>query len=124
MTERIQYQPTRNQERKWAKEAEKVDPMPSDDEFKAAWAKSHGGKVRGWGLAKRDWILHNMTKCRDYQMGLWQGRVDCARGLDYAEERNDNAYNLGYYRGYSEYESNRRGWDQATRDRFDAKYVK
>lgn len=56
-------------------------------------------------------------------MGLWQGRVDAARGLDYSEERSENTFNLGYYRGYTEYESNRRGWDAATRQAFDSKYV-
>ena len=120
---RKMYQPTKNQERKWEKEAERVVAMPTDEEFKSRWAKCHHGKERGWGMGKRDYVLSNMTRTREYQMGLWQGRVDKARGLEYAEERNENTYNLGYYRGYTGYESNRRGWDRATCERFDAQYV-
>lgn len=121
--DRKMYQPTANQERKWAREAERVVEMPTDEEFKSRWAKCHHGKKAGWGMGKRDWILSNMTRTREYQMGIWQGRVDAANGLDYAEERNENTYNLGYYRGYTNYESNRRGWDAATRQRFDEQYV-
>ena len=121
--DRKMYEPTQSQEKRWARFADVADGMPTDEEFKARWAKSHHGKVSGWGMGKRDWVLSQMTKTRDYQMGLWQGRVDKARCLDYAEDRDENTYNLGYYRGYTEYESNRRGWDQATRERFDTKYV-
>ena len=124
--ERKLYEPTEKQIEKW--NAMGPAAMPSDEEFKETWKRRHGGRERGWGIAKRNYILSNMTRCREYQMGLWQGRVDAARGLDYQEkmaddDENANAYNLGYYRGYSEYESNRRGWDQATRDAFDQKYV-
>lgn len=119
--DRKMYEPTANQERKWAQF--NPPPMPTDDEFKAIWRKTHHGKERGWGIQKRNWILSNMAQSREYQMGLWQGRVDAARGLPYSEERNENTYNLGYYRGYTEYESNRRGWDRETRARFDAKYL-
>ena len=119
--DRKMYQPTKNQERKWSEF--QAPTMPTDEEFKARWARSHHGKENGWGIGKRDWILSSMTKSREYQMGIWQGRVDAARGLDYAEERNENTYNLGYYRGYNDYASDRRGWDAATRARFDAQYV-
>jgi hypothetical protein len=119
--ERKMYEPTKGNEKKWARFAD--IEMPSDDEFKARWANRHGGKTRGWGMAKRDFVLSQMTQTREYQMGLWQGRVDKARGLEYSEDRNENTYNLGYYRGYTEYESNRRGWDRETRRRFDEKYI-
>lgn len=119
--ERKLYQATESQETKWAKLA--LPEMPSDDWFKAAWKKRHHGKVTGWGMGKRDWIVSNLKNSREYQMGLWQGRVDAARGLDYSEERNENTYNLGYHRGYTEYQSNRKGWDAATREAFDAQYV-
>jgi hypothetical protein len=119
--ERKMYEPTENQERKWA--SLNLAPLPSDDEFKTRWAKAHHGKTAGWGMMKRDWIVSNLKNSREYQMGIWQGRVDRARGLEYSEERNDNTYNLGYYRGYTDYESNRRGWDRQTRKRFDEKYV-
>lgn len=119
--DRKMYQPTANQERRWAQFT--APTMPSDEEFQMRWAKSHHGKVTSWGMGKRDWVLSQMTQSREYQMGIWQGRVDAARGLEYSEERNENTYNLGYYRGYTEYESNRRGWDRATRERFDAQYL-
>ena len=125
--ERKIYEPTRSFEKKiarWdAQRASAGDSMPTDEEFKTRWAKRHGGKTRGWGISKRDYVLSGMTTTREYQMGLWQGRVDCARGLEYSEERNENVYNLGYYRGYTQYESDRRGWDRATRERFDEKYI-
>lgn len=114
---RKMYEPTANQERKWAKLAD--IKMPSDEEFKARAKKSR----KPWGLLKRDFVLGQMTQTREYQMGLWQGRVDAARELDYSEGRNENTYNLGYYRGYTSYQSNRRGWDAATRARFDEKYL-
>jgi len=119
--DRKMYQPTQSQETKWANLS--LAPLPGDDEFKALWAKSHHGKTTGWGMGKRTWIVSNLKNSRDYQMGLWQGRVDAARGLEYSEERSDNTYNLGYYRGYAEYESNRGGWDAQTRESFDSKYA-
>lgn len=97
--------------------------LPSDEEIKAQFAHRHHGKTTGWGMLKRDIILSNLKFGAEYQRGIWQGRVDKANGLPYSEDRNDNHYNLGYYRGYTEYESNRRGWDNATRERFDAEYV-
>lgn len=119
--DRKMYQPTKGNEKKWAKFT--APETPSDEWFKELWKKTHHGKVAGWGMGKANWITSNMTQTREYQMGLWQGRVDRARGLDYSEERNENTYNLGYYRGYTSYESNRRGWDRATRERFDAEYL-
>lgn len=115
------YEPTKNQERKWAK-LQSIE-MPTDDEFKAIWKKAHHGKERGWGMGKRNWVLGQMKNSREYQMGIWQGRVDAARELDYSEERSENTYNLGYNRGYANYQSNRRGWDRNTCARFDAKYL-
>lgn len=125
MTERMMYQPTETNLKKWARlEADNADThMPTDEQFKAAWKKSRHGKTTGWGLMKRDWIIHNLQNSREYQMGLWQGRVDAARGLEYSEERTDSAYNLGYYRGYVEFASNWRGWDAKTRETFAATYM-
>ena len=119
--ERKLYRPTEKQEQKWSNL--KLAEMPSDEEFKTRWARAHHGVERGWGMGKRNWILSNMTQSREYQMGIWQGRVDAARGLGYSEERNENTYNLGYHRGYTDYESNRRGWDTQTRQKFDEEYV-
>lgn len=125
MAERTMYRPTEKQLAKWAAADARLSEcaMPSDEEFKTRWMKAHHGKVAGWGMGKRDWIVSNMSMTSAYQRGIWQGRVDAARGLEYSEERSENTYNLGYYRGYTEYESNRRGWDAATRARFDAEYV-
>lgn len=119
--ERRMYQPTEAQEQKWARHS--APAMPTDDEFKSMWKRSHHGKVTGWGMGKRDWVVGQMKYSREYQMGLWQGRVDRAQGLDYSEERNENVYNLGYYRGYTTYESDMRGMDAETRQRFAAEYA-
>lgn len=126
MTTRMMYQPTPKQLAKWPAPGSRNDLdslMPPDDEIKAMWAKSHGGKTSGWGMKKRDLKLSLMTASYEYQLGIWQGRVDAARGLPYSEERNENTYNLGYHRGYTEYESNRRGWDAGTRAQFDEQYL-
>lgn len=120
--ERKLYEPTQKQIENWSKLTTPA-AIPTDEEFKALWAKRHHGKVAGWGMGKRDWMLSRMTSTPEYQRGIWQGRVDAARGLGYSEERNENTYNLGYHRGYTEYESNRNGWDAATRQRFDEKYL-
>jgi len=119
------YAPTKNQERKWNNYGD-PSPMPTDEEFKARWAKSHGGKTRGWGLKKRDWVLSNMTSTRDYQEAIWQGRVDFLQGLDYqADESNENAsaYNLGYYRGYVNCMSDLGGFDPGTIGRMLLNYL-
>ena len=97
--------------------------MPTDEEFKATWKRQHHGKSTGWGLGKRQWIISNMSRGTEYVTGLGQGAVDAANGLNYQELDEDKSYNLGYYRGYTNYESNRRGWDAATRQRFDKLYV-
>lgn len=118
---RKMYEPTEKQSEKWASYT--PTEMPSDEQFKTQWAKSHHGKTTGWGMAKKQWIISSHTSSPDYQRGLWQGRVDAARGLDYSEERSEAAYNQGYHQGYTGYESNRNGWDAATRQRFDEKYL-
>jgi hypothetical protein len=119
--ERKLYEPTEKQTAKW--NAYKRPEMPTDEQFKAMWKKAHGGKEAGWGMKKRDWIASEMKYDPEYQRGIWQGRVDAARGLPYSEERNENTYNLGYYRGYTNYSSDTAGWDTATRDAFFAQYV-
>jgi len=120
MSERKIFEPTEKQELKWNNEP---PVMPSDDEFKATWKKSHGGKVTGWGLGKRQWVVSSWGMTRDYQVGMWQGRVDKANGLNYSDERLSAGYNIGYNLGYTEYESNHKGWDTATRTNFDEKWV-
>jgi hypothetical protein len=102
---------------------EALASIPNDEEIKNIWKKAHHGKVTGWGMKKATMIENAMTGTKPYQMGLWQGRVDAARDLPYSEERNGNLYNLGYYRGYDGYQSNRGGWDVQTRNEFDQKYL-
>ena len=110
--------------RTWAEAQADLERTPEQDAaMKASWAKRHGGKTRGWGLAKRQLALDTLRNTIDYQQGLWQGRVDKANGLPYCEERLKSPYNMGYYQGYDEYESNRRGWDSATRARFDEQNI-
>ena len=120
--ERKMYEPTEKQIAKW--NSLTPSAMPSDEDFKASWKHAHGGKETGWGMGKRNWIVSNMKNSAEYQLGIWQGRVDKARGLAYQEKEAVKTFNLGYYRGYTEYESNRKGWDDATRADFDAKYLK
>lgn len=120
-TTRVMYQPTEKQMEKWSRLG--AMPVPSDDEIKAKWAAAHHGKVAGWGMMKRDLAVQRLRNSADYNIGLWQGRVDAARGLEYSDERGESDYNLGYHDGYANYTSNRRGWDAQTRDAFDAKYV-
>ncbi len=121
--ERKIYQPTEKQLKKWPQPGQTSGISMTDEEIKAAWKKSHGGKVAGWGMKKRDMVLTNMTGSYEYQLGIWQGRVDRANGLDYSEERNESAYNLGYYRGYDRYESDCGGWDKEVYRQFIEKYV-
>lgn len=124
--ERKMYQPTEKQTQKWA--AMQIPQMPTNEQFQAMWKKAHHGKLAGWGLGKRDWIIGSLSGTREYQMAMWQGRVDAARGLDYqgAEptDENANAANLGYYRGYVGYKNGgMKGWDAETRQRFAAEYI-
>ena len=122
--ERKIYEPTAKQLEKWTLADNKVVAMPSDEEFKAQWAKEHHGKERGWGMAKKNWILGQMSNTSEYQTGIWQGRVDCATGFGYAEKKTDSAYNLGYFRGYTEYgKQGTKGWDRTQATEFIQKYV-
>jgi len=123
---RKMYQPTAKQIEKWA--AIKPVEMPTDEWFKNRWQKEHHGKLAGWGLGKRDWIVSNLKNTAEYQMALWQGRVDAAQGLDYqgAEptDENANAAALGYHRGYCDYQSDgMKGWDPESRQRFATEYL-
>lgn len=100
--ERQIYQPTKNQIEKWNKFVECKPELPSDEEIKGRWSKSHHGKTTGWGLLKRQLVVEQLKYDADYQLGLWQGKLDRCNGIDYSEERNEKTYNLGYYRGYNE----------------------
>lgn len=99
--------------------------MPGDEWFQERWKKGHHGKLAGWGMGKRNFVLGSMTCTPEYQRGLWQGRVDKLRGLPYAEERNENTYNLGYHRGYTSWDNNsRNGFDEPTYTQFVEQYSK
>lgn len=94
--------------------------LPADEAIKAI---ARTGHKRPWGLVKRDLALRALRGCRDYNLGLWQGRVDAARGTGYSDERFAEAYNLGYHEGYANYESHRGGWHPTIRAEFDALYL-
>ena len=119
------YEPTPKQIENWSKLNVVIPTIPDDEEFKERWKKQHHGKVAGWGMGKRDWIVSEMRNTPQYQLGIWQGRVDAAQGLDYSEERNDSPYNLGYYRGYNEYkERGTGGWNNDQAKLFVEEYAK
>jgi len=111
------YELTKSQTRKIDRAAGIT--QPTDESFKTRAKKEH----RPWGILKRDWVLSNMKFTTEYQAGLGQGRVDAANKLDYTKDRLESAYNLGYHNGYTGYQSDRRGWNQATCERFDSKYI-
>jgi len=79
--------------------------MPSNDDIKARAKRER----KPWGILKRDITLGLLKTNPEYVRGIWQARVDQANGLDYSEERTESSYNLGYYRGYTDYESHCRG---------------
>lgn len=123
--DRVLYQPTQKQLEKWALADASQPGMPTDEWFKERWEKDHHGKQSGWGMGKKNWIVGQMKNTSEYQRGIWQGRVDCATGYGYAEERSESAYNLGYFRGYTEFESRGTGgWDSAQAQEFKSTYCK
>lgn len=108
------YTPTEKQRACW--DAMTPQATPPDEFFKEQCATSR--RKTPWGIRKRDWMLAALNTHPDYHRGIWQGRLDAANHLAYSEERNDSAYNLGYYRGYTNYASDVRGWDAETRRAF------
>lgn len=117
--------PTEKQQIDWRNA--RVAEMPTDEWFKERWKKDHHGKLAGWGMGKRDWIVSNLKNSFDYKSGLWQGRVDKANGQEYTELRIDAPYNLGYYRGYTGWDTSprggRNGMDEVTYKWFINEYV-
>jgi len=124
--ERKQYQPTEKQLAKW--NALKPAAMPTDDEFKAAWKRGHHNVERGWGMDKRDWVANhsddNLTCTVEYNLGLWQGRIDALLGLDPIEitDYNNDPYQYGYFRGFNGFESFWKGYDFQARERLASQY--
>ena len=49
--------------------------MPSDDEFKAQWKKSHHGKLTGWGMGKATWIKRQMKNDPEYVREIGRAHV-------------------------------------------------
>lgn len=120
------FQPTEKQIERWNQI--KTPVMPSDDEFKAQWKKSHHGKEAGWGMEKRDWVANHandhLTYTVEYNIGLWQGRVDAMNG-DAAIETNNyhtDPYQNGYYSGYNNFASFWKGFDRNARADFQSKF--
>jgi len=80
----------------------KITVNPEDiDNLVSEYSKSLKSSKKK-GLMVLDYKLKLMAKTEDYILGCWQGKLDKSSGLEYSEERNDNFYNLGYYRGYTE----------------------
>lgn len=92
--ERRIYKLTKGNEKKISVQTEDIDNMVNE------FSENTTGKNKG--LKVRDYKLSLMAQTREYIQGCWQGKLDRVSGLDYSEERNDSAYNLGYYRGYNE----------------------
>ncbi len=112
--ERRIYQPTQKQT-----SLPTTISLPSDAEIKAQAARCR----TPWGLVKRNLALKALRGTHDYNIGLWQARVDAARGTGYSEERFSREYNLGYHQGYTGYQSDRNGWDPTIREQFDSAYL-
>jgi len=69
----------------------------------------HAKLGKRYGLRKRDASRRLLKGNPEYIRGLWQARIDAARGLGYSEERLESAYNMGYHAGYTNYASNLHG---------------
>ena len=125
--ERKQFVPTEKQLEKWS--ALKPAEMPSDDEFKASWKRNHGGKLTGWGMGKRDWVARhaddNLTQTVEYNLGVWQGRVDALRGTEpmVTNEFHTNPYHYGYYYGYNGFAGFWKGYDANASAAFKKMYL-
>lgn len=125
--ERKMYEPTEKQIALW--NTLKPSAMPTDEEFKAMWKKAHHGKETGWGMGKRNWIASHiddqLTCTVEYNTGLWQGRVDAARGLEALEtpEYHTDPFQFGYYTGYHNFEKFWNGYDRNARQKFEEKYL-
>lgn len=121
------FEPTQKQLEKW--NALTVPTMPTDDEFKASWKRSHHGKEAGWGMGKRDWIASHsndhMTCTPEYYLGLWQGRVDALNGVTRADtpDYHTNPSQFGYYSGYEGFSDFWKGYDQNAKKEFSEKYL-
>ena len=120
------FQPTEKQMAKWSALAPAA--IPSDEEFKAKWTKQHHGKSTGWGMGKRDWVAahsdDHLTQTVEYNMGLWQGRIDAMNGEEaYPIKAYDtDPYDYGYYSGYSNFKSFWAGCDAATRENLKSQF--
>jgi len=124
--DRKQYQPTEKQLQKWG--TLKSSEMPSDDEFKAAWKHSHHNVERGWGMGKRDWVVNHANDhliwTIEYNIGLWQGRIDALQGLEPIEtpDYHNDPYQYGYFHGFNGFESFWHGYDAQARAKLIEQY--
>jgi hypothetical protein len=100
---RIQYQLTDAD----LKKAAKFAAAAADRKERTEAKPSSNKKVQA---AKRQAASMDALKGNpEYHRGIWQGRIDNARGLAYTEERTESAFNLGYYRGYTDLERDLKG---------------
>jgi len=64
---------------------------------------------KGFGLKCRDAAASAMKGHPEYMRGIGQARYDQASGQAYDEARPNSFYNLGYYRGFTNYKRDVRG---------------
>ena len=114
--ERIIYTATPEQLKSWASYVHPV--IPSDDVL-----KQQGKRIgRPWSLIKKDLCKELTIGSPEFQKGMWQGRVDRARGLGYVEH-GKGAYQKGHYFGYNGYQKDRSAWTPAEIKGFEGKYL-
>lgn len=125
--ERKQYEPTEKQIKLWST----LHPaeMPTDEDFKATWKRQHHNKETGWGMGKRAWVAQHandhFTQTTEYQIGVWQGRVDALRGEDRGETGTlDTPFQNGYDFGFDTFQGFWKGYDAVARQSFIQKYGK
>jgi hypothetical protein len=100
---RVMYQLTE-------KELKKLQGKAEAAQKRREWADANKKKLgKRYGIECRNAGADALKGDPEYQRGIWQARIDKARGLEYSEDRLESAYNLGYYRGWSNYESDLKG---------------
>lgn len=94
------------------KDLRKAETAKRTYEEKERWIEENKAKLqkqRRYGLEKRDNALQQLKTEPEYYRGIGQARYDRHLKLDYAEERLESPYNLGYYRGWTNFEQDIKG---------------
>ena len=94
------------------RDTEKANRVREQAERELAHIEENADRLRKqkkYGLRKRDVARRALKGDTEYVRGLWQGRIDRVRGMDYTDERPGSSYNMGYYTGWNGLESDLRG---------------